>query len=155
MIATERHPSGWRWFPAALILALAAVAAVNCGMAYLAFHTFPGTAAEGGYDLGRAYDRVLAEASHQAALGWRVSATAGSDRRLVLRLSGAAFDAGSVTVDAQRPVGPAETRPVALARDADGRFVARDALPPGRWTLLIGVARGGDRMTSTQRLLVR
>ena len=57
--------SNWRWFPAAIMLALASVIAVNSFMIYSAYHSFPGAADTDGYDVGKMYDRVLAQASQQ------------------------------------------------------------------------------------------
>ena len=63
----------WRFFPWALIAALGVVVAVNIGMAVVgAAARFPGTAVDDAFDHSNDYDKVLATAEREAALGWTV-----------------------------------------------------------------------------------
>ena len=77
----------WRWFPHAMIAALGLVIVVNLYMVYDAYHTFPGVAGRDGFDLSNEYDRVLATAQRQTALGWQIEAEVADGRFPVLRLT--------------------------------------------------------------------
>jgi len=61
--------SAWRYFPLAVVAAMAVVIAVNFGMAWSAIRTFPGAAVRDTFDHSNDYDKVLNAAAQQAAHG--------------------------------------------------------------------------------------
>src|SRR5690348_6298573 len=112
--ATPRGRSAWRFFPWAVVGAIAVVVAVNAGMVYAAIYSFPG-AAEGdeGFALSNHYDVVLERAQREAALGWLVSAQTDDAGRPVVSLTdhaGAALHGATVEATAERPLGAPEKR---------------------------------------------
>ena len=104
-----RGQGEWWWFPFALVGALLGVVAVNGVMVYDAVSTFPGEAGQDGFDLSNAYDRVLAIAAEQAALGWHIGIEADGGRHAVLQATdsaGLGLEHATVAAQAERPLGP-------------------------------------------------
>jgi nitrogen fixation protein FixH len=152
--------SGWRFFPLAVIAAMAVVVAVNAGMVYAALHSFPGAAGgDEGFELSNHYDAVLAHARHEAALGWAMSAEADDEGRAVVTLlgrDGAPLHNASVNASAARPLGAPQTRTLGFHEAAGGRYVADTTLPvPGQWELTLSASVDGETMAATRRVIVR
>src|SRR5271166_6458543 len=146
-----RQASHWRWFPLGVVGAMLVVFAVNGGMIYAALHTFPGEAGEDGFDLSNSYNKVLSGVARQAALGWRVSTEADADAHPVLVLTdrgGLALEGAAVDAVAERPLGPLEKTKLTLLPSGNGRYVARETLAPGQWSLLLDVERDGETLSA-------
>jgi nitrogen fixation protein FixH len=146
----------WRWFPHWMIAAMALVFAVNGLMIYDAISTFPGQAGQDGFDLSNQYQRVLAAAEQQAALGWHVETTATAVPELQLTArDGTPLAPTAIEARVERPVGPPETTTLTFHQVTGARFQADSALSPGQWDLML-VVRAEDRVYSaTRRLIVR
>jgi nitrogen fixation protein FixH len=152
--------SAWRYYPHAVILSMAVVVAVNAGMVYLALHSFPGAAGgDEGFALSNHYDTVLAQAQHEAALGWTVAAQIDDSGKPVVTLAdrdGAPLHSASVAATAERPLGAPQTRMLAFRETAAGHYEADAALPlQGQWELTLTASSDGQTMAVTRRVIVR
>ncbi len=150
--------TGWRYFPHALIAGLGVVVLVNAGMVWSALHTFPGVAALDVFDHSNAYDEVLAQAAREAALGWTVRQD-GEAMAPTLALAdrdGQPLAGATVGAEARRPLGPDMTTEIAFEEVAPGRYAAAAPLPAaGQWELRLTVARVGQTMHATRRVVAR
>ena len=156
----SRGRSAWRYYPHAVIVSMAVVVAVNAGMIYVALHSFPGAAgSDEGFALSNHYDTVLAQAQHEAALGWTVTARTDDSGRPVVALAdrdGAPLHGASVAAIAERPLGAPQSRAVAFRETDAGRYVADTALPmQGQWELTLTASSDGQAMAVTRRVIVR
>jgi nitrogen fixation protein FixH len=150
--------NAYRWFPHWLIAGMIFAFLVNAYMVYAAVEGFPGVAGQDGFDLSKRYDKVMAAAAKQAALGWQVDATLGEAGRPVLHVTdqaGAPLSSASVQAEAERPLGPTERTALAFHAVDLSHYEADAALAPGQWDLLMTVTSGGSRYTTTGRLLVK
>ena len=148
----------WRWFPHGLIGAMAVVFAINGYMIYDAYSTFPGVAGRDGFDLSNEYQRVLATAQQQAALGWQIEADSTQDHYPVLLLTeryGAPLSDATITAQAERPLGPVEATPLTFHAIADGRYQADTTLFSGQWDVMLTVHADGRQYSATRRLIVK
>ncbi|MDB5375518.1 MAG: rane protein [Belnapia sp.] len=121
-----------RWIPWVFVGGMLLVLAVNGGLILAAIRTSSGVAISRPYERGRGYDRVLAAAARQDALGWSAE----------VAVEGAALLVGLHDRDGQ-PV--AATLTGLLQRPAERDAVPLDWLPlgPGRWSApLAGIRRG-------------
>jgi nitrogen fixation protein FixH len=148
----------WRWFPHAMIAALAFVIGVNLYMVYDAYLTFPGVAGRDGFDLSNEYKRVLATAQHQTELGWQIEAEVANGRFPVLRLTdrtGAPLQASTIHAQAERPVGPTDATSLAFRAVGDGRYQADTSLYSGQWDMMLTVQADGQDFKATRRVTVK
>lgn len=142
--------SPWRFYPHAVVAALAFVVMVNLAMVWSALVTFPGEAAHNGYDESNAYPALLRRAEAQRALGWRVTLAPEGGRGLRLSLEGRdGRPPGGMRIIAlaRRPVGPEEATPLHFAPGGDGVYHAAEPLPgAGQWDVLLTLrsAEGGE-----------
>jgi nitrogen fixation protein FixH len=137
------------------------VATVNAIMMYAAITTFAGTETSSSYKAGLAYKQEEAAASAQAALNWQV------DGQIVRTSSGAAM----LTVDlkdarqapvygidvAARLTHPLNARldhDIPLSRTGDSSFRGVTEATSGQWTLIVEVARDGERLYRTKSRVV-
>lgn len=142
---TERDfdPRRGRWIPWAFVGGMLLVVAVNAVLIFASVSTFTGVTVGGAYDRGRAYNRVLAEAARQDALGWRAEVAA----------EGGALLRVSVTDREGLPV-PGRLDGTLLA-PLEGMELplALVAVAPGRWQAAMpGLPRAGQweaRLTLT------
>ena len=113
------------------------------------------------YQRGVHWDDELAQRSRNAALGWRVVASAspirggyGSDLHIVLDDDAILpIEGASVVVRAVHVARAGDPVSVTLAPGAPGEYEARVPLErAGVWELRIDVHRGPDRFTATKRL---
>ena len=155
--AGRREPrSAWDWFPWAVAASLVVVIVINAGMIWTALRTFPGAAGADGFDLSNDYNKVLAAAARQQALGWRFAARLGEGNRIAVRLAdraGAPLAGAQLSAVAERPVGPRAVTPLAFHELVPGRFVADRSLPMGRWDVLLTARAGGQLLTTTVRVV--
>ncbi len=148
--------SAWRWFPHGLILSMLLVFAVNAWFVVVSLRSFPGAAGTDGFDLSNGYDRVLAAAAAQAALGWHVEATLDDAAHPVLRVvdrSGAPLQAAVIEARAERPIGPTDDTILTFRPAGSDRYRADATLAAGQWDVLLTVHSAGRSYSTTQRLI--
>jgi nitrogen fixation protein FixH len=137
------------------------VATVNAIMMYAAITTFAGTETSSSYKAGLAYKQEEAAATAQAALNWQV------DGQIVRSPAGEAILTVSVRDAKQAPVRGIDvtarlTHPlnarldhdIALSRTLDSGFRGTTEATAGQWTLIVEVARAGDRVYRTKSRVV-
>ncbi len=155
--------TSYRWIPWAFVGGLAVVVAANGALAYFAATSATGLVTQHPFERGNDYNRVLAAAATQDALGWRGTAHfigQGSGRgEIAVEFSDAAGRPLSgllVTTLIERPVEALPERTVSLRETAAGHYAAAVTLDrPGQWELRIGATRADDRFAFTQRIIVQ
>jgi nitrogen fixation protein FixH len=146
----------WRWFPVWLIAAMGVVFAVNGYMIYDALSTFPGQAGQDGFDLSNEYQRVLATAQQQAALGWHIEVSGAPIPELHLTdRNGMPLTPTSIDAQVERPVGPTDRMVLNFRPVGDGTFQADSPLPGGQWEMMLTVRADGRMYSATRRVIVR
>lgn len=128
------------------------VIVVNMVMARLATSTFGGVVVENSYVASQHYNRWLAEARAQDALGWDATASRLPDGRVTLALSGLPQGPVTATVIARHPLGRLPERRLVLTGPGDARLISAEALPAGRWRLRIELAAAGRDWRKEQDL---
>jgi nitrogen fixation protein FixH len=137
------------------------VAIVNAIMMYAAITTFAGTETSSSYKAGLAYKQEAAAAAAQAALNWQV------DGRIVRSPAGEAVLTVSVkdakhapvrgidvTARLAHPLNARLDHDIALSRMSDSGFRGATEATAGQWTLIVEVAREGDRVYRTKSRVV-
>jgi nitrogen fixation protein FixH len=156
------------WIPWAFAGALGLVLAVNLVLAYAAVSSAPGPAAARPFEEGNGYNKVLAQAARQDALGWTgeivFQAIAGSgatrpagELRVRLRdRSGNPVLGAAIEAQLRRPVGPPESLDLRLAEHRDGAYATPVELPRvGQWDVRIFARRGADTVEEVSRIVVQ
>jgi nitrogen fixation protein FixH len=148
-----------RWIPWVYVAGMLIVFAVNGVLILFALRSFPGLSVDAPFQRGVQYNRVLAEAEKQAALGWQIKAAFAGDRNgLVIEAfdrDGHALADLDIAVRISRPVEAMAEIPVALRYAGAGRYVGVVELPKsGQWDVHIdATARTGARVQITRRLV--
>jgi len=159
----ERTADGARrssWIPWAFVAFFVVVFTVNGIMTYIALESWTGLETKDYYEKGIAYNKALAGARRQAALGWKVDVTFTPTDAAHGRLSVAMHDkAGEALTDAQvralfiRPTQEGYDSKIALTDFGEGRYGAEVTLPlPGQWDLVVLGTHDGVTYQSTQRI---
>ena len=146
----QRTFTGWH-MAAILVSFFAAVIGVNSLNAYLAGSTFGGAVVENSYVASQDYKRWLDEAKAEHALGWDEVTTWRPDGRVVIALNGVPEKA-VVKAMARHPLGTLPDRGLTFDRQANGRFLSRQALPEGRWDVRLTIAAEGHIWRRQERL---
>jgi len=149
--------------PLAFVGAFAVVAAANGALIYEAFRSQPALVSAKSFEEGRAYNRELAAAARQAALGWspelELAPRAGEPAELVLRFAdrdGGPVESLAIAARLVRAVGRDAAIELAPAETAAGRYVAAVVLPaPGLWQLELVARRGEDEFVLARRITAR
>jgi nitrogen fixation protein FixH len=145
-----------------LVAFFAVVAGVNAVMIRAAVSTFGGVETENAYQTGRAFAREIAAVAAQDALHWQVNARVSAQAEAT-RVEVVAHDAADrplaglqATAWLVHPTDRRADQVVSLSEDAPGRFLGRSAPLAGQWTLVIELARAGDRVfRSKNRVFLR
>jgi nitrogen fixation protein FixH len=132
-----------------IVAFFAVVVAVNLVMARAASATFGGVVVKNSYVASQHYNRWLDEAAREKALGWTLEARRDADNRLDVTLAGAPGDA-ALAAQARHPLGRQPGFALAFAAQGGGRFVSREVLPPGRWTVRFEASSAGKRFRHEQ-----
>jgi len=119
------------------------VIVVNLVMARLAVSTFGGVVVENSYVASQEFNRWLEEAEAERALGWEAVTAWRPDGRLAIAVDGPG-ETASLAGIARHPLGRLEDRELSFERAANGTYVSREILPPGRWTLRLRVEYAGQ-----------
>ena len=112
------------------------VIGVNAVMATVAGRSFGGTVVDNSYVASQHFNRWLNEAKAQEKLGW-TAALAGQDGRL----SVATINGARVTGLASHPLGRLPEQKLSFGADGQGRYIAHQLLPKGRWRVHLQVAK--------------
>lgn len=151
------------WIPWLFVAFAVVVLTANGILIWLANRTWPGLVTERPYDYGLTYNRNLAAAERQAALGWegRLSArlTRGFEGEATFELRGAdggPLGGAEVTAAFERPSQTALDFTVPLAEDGAGSYRAGFTLPAaGLWAIHVTARRGEDLFVLRERLVLR
>lgn len=163
--AAAGRSRGW-WYPWLFVGGLGLVVAVNGVLITVAIDSFSGLQTTQPYERGLEYNRILASARAQEALGWQVTldvtpvGEGGLPQRVDIEArfldpEGRGLDGMAVEALLLRPAARGHDLEVPLVGRGGGRYVASPDLPlRGQWELRI-VAAGKD-MTwqSSRRILV-
>lgn len=132
------------WHVAAMFVAFfGTVIAVNFTMASFASSTFGGIVVENSYVASQNYNDWLAEAEASEKLGWSVTPRRDDSGQLVL-LTQSVPAGAAVEAMARHPLGHQPDVALTFEAQPDGRYVAREALPAGRWTLRTTITSADD-----------
>jgi nitrogen fixation protein FixH len=136
MAATHKPLTGWHVL-AMFIAFFGVIFAVNFTMAYLANSTWSGLVVANGYVASQSFDKDLAKARAQEALGWQVAFTSSGDRiRLTFAdAAGQKIDGLSITGDLERTVTDKEDQKLTFSPWVLASTAHRQRCPPasGRW----------------------
>ncbi|MBO9602721.1 MAG: FixH family protein [Novosphingobium sp.] len=135
-----RNFNGWHMF-AILCAFFGVVIAVNITMATYASTTFGGIVVENSYVASQEFNRWLDEAKAERALGWQAFAKRTASGKVEIALTGAPADV-TLAAEARHPLGRLPDRALHFAAIGDGRFLSRESLPAGRWTLRLEARAG-------------
>ncbi len=156
MVQTMR-PSD-RFIPWLFVLGMLIVVIVNGALIYFATSTWSGLTADRSYERGRSYNRALASATRQEALGWAYALDI-SARQIAIVVSdrdGQPLSTALVGVELSRPIGPADRRMVQLTASGGGRHVAAvDPMAAGQWEARLKIQRGEETYFATERVMVK
>ena len=152
--------SGDRWIPWVFVAFFGVVFAVNAAMIWVAFATWPGLETQSAYQKGLAYNRTLAAAKAQEALGWRVdldlAPAGGRLARLKLTLAdryGDLIEDARVTAAFVRPTYGGHDVELVVPHDHGGVYHAEAALPlAGLWELQLTAESRGDTYRLRRRV---
>lgn len=155
--------SGRSFIPWIFVGFFAVVAAANAIMIWVGMTTWPGLVTEGAYERGLNYNRNLAAAEAQAALGWQVRWRAtlehGREGRIEVELAdrdGMPIDTARVEATFLRPGDENRDFALELAPEGRGRHAAAFTLPAvGRWIVHLRAVRGDERWVDEKRLVLR
>jgi nitrogen fixation protein FixH len=157
------------WFvPWLFVLGFAVVFVANGGLVYFALRSAPGLVSDHAYDEGLSYNRVLAQAAAEDALGWRgqVAFVAGAPVQgrtrsgtIKVRLrerGGAALSGAALELRIERPLGPGDTMTLRLDEGRPGEYAAPLTLPQiGQWEVHVTAQRFADSFEMTKRIEIR
>ncbi len=142
MAATGKPITGWHVL-AMLVAFFGVIIGVNLTMAYFANSTWSGLVVANGYVASQSFDRDLARARAQEALGWKVgfSFERGGIRLSFADAQGAPIDSLAITGKLERPVTDKQDQALAFAALGGGAYSAPATLSAGVWEVEID-ARG-------------
>lgn len=161
-----KRPRGW-WYPWLFVAGLGLVVAVNGAMIGFAVGSFSGLETAHPYERGLDYNRTLAAARTQDALGWQVAfdivpigqGALPQPVEIAARFTGRDgndLDGLTVEVELVRPATQGHDMTLSLVRQGDGRYVAPAQLPlRGQWELRIAATGEGAAWQSSRRIVVR
>ena len=146
--------TGWHVL-AGVAAFFAVVIGVDVLFTVLAVRTFPGQVSVTPYEDGLLYNRRIAQADAQAALGWRAAAGAEPGVVVVAVRDAESRPLGGLTVSGrlQRPATEAGRRQVRFLETAPGRYEATTGSISGAWDLTAeAVDAQGRRFVAERRL---
>lgn len=150
----QKRPDGW-WYPWIFVAGFAIVLSVNVTMIFFATTTFNGLETADPYEKGVAYNKEIAAADAQAALGWsgdfsvagvRPSGEEGRQAALRFRVQakdGSPVDGLVVVAELRRPTKAGMDQKVELLPSAPGEYGAVVTVPlAGLWDVRVISTRG-------------
>jgi nitrogen fixation protein FixH len=162
MMARMMAGAGHRdhWIPWVFVAFFGVVLAANGAMIWIAFATWTGLETEGAYQKGLDFNRALAAARAQGALGWQVdldlSSADGRLARLELTLADrhhSLIEDAKVTATFVRPTQAGHDLGLEVPHIHAGVYRAEAALPlAGVWDLHLAAQSGGDTYRLRRRI---
>jgi nitrogen fixation protein FixH len=146
MSMAENHKPLTGWHVLAMFIAFFGVIfTVNFTMAYLANSTWSGLVVANGYVASQSFDKDLAKARAQEALGWKVGFDFTQDRvRLTFEdKAGQKIDALLITGDLERTVTDRQDQKLTFQPMGAGVYTAPANLSPGVWEVEIDAEGNG------------
>ncbi len=150
MKAFTTGPFTGKHFTAIIVAFFAVVIGVNLLMARLASSTFGGVVVENSYVASQEFNTWLEQARKEKALGWTAEVIRLRDGRLSVLLAKAPSAGVTLSAVARHPLGQTPDQALQFSRQADGRFVSKRALPPGRWRVRFEAAAAELRWRTEQ-----
>jgi nitrogen fixation protein FixH len=153
-----------RWIPWMFVLGMLTVVGANATLVYFAMQSWGGLVTDRAFERGASYNRLLAAAAAEAALGWKADvdfepAANGKGPNLVIALRNAEqqpMARAVVAVEARRPLEAQEPVILSMRYVGEGRYAgAADDLRPGQWDIRLTVVNEGSAAHFTQRIVVR
>jgi nitrogen fixation protein FixH len=141
--APSRRFTGWHML--AIMLAMfGTIIAVNLVMARSAISTFGGTVVDNSYVASQKFNRWLADARAQEALGWKLSIDLDPARTVRIATDSPMGPLYAATIDAVaiHPLGRAPEQKLRFVNIGGGVFTSDRPLPKGRWLLRMEVREG-------------
>jgi nitrogen fixation protein FixH len=149
-VLSGRHVLIW------LLGFFAVVMAANGAFVFFALRTHPGIESEDAYRKGLTFNRTIAAAERQNALGWKGAATyaGGTLRATIADAAGRPVTGLVAEVLFRRPVAEGNDVAAALTERAEGVYAAAVTLPlKGQWDVVIEARRrDGARFAFETRL---
>ena len=141
----KRPFTGWH-MTVILVTFFGIVIAVNFTMARLAIGGFGGTVVDNSYVASQNFNRWLAKAEAQDALGWDEDITLDNARHVIVAVSakGVVLTGVMATGEAVRPVGAKTVIALDFEAVEDGSLRSRMPLPRGRWRADLTVRKNTD-----------
>lgn len=149
MTVQKQRKPGW-WYPYIFVAGFGVIIAVNGTMAYFASSTFTGLKTERSYDDGLKFNKTLAAAEAQRALGWSVVTdvapkadlpNGGKLANVYLEYkdkAGQPLNDLTVKVTFLRPVQAGLEQTVTLAPVGEGKYRGEIELPlKGQWQIAV------------------
>ncbi len=151
-----------RWIPWLFVAFFGVVLVVNVTLLVAALHTWTGLETTDAYERGLAYNRALAAAAKQEALGWQVTFnfTREADRRGLIEVGledrfGNFLQKAEVTARFVRPTQEGYDRTVTVEHQYGARYSAEVELPlAGQWEVRLSAAEGGQQYQLAKRIFV-
>ncbi len=157
--------AGDRWIPWIFVAGMLVVVAVNVGLVYFAVDSWTGLAVERPYERGLAYNKVLAAAARQEALGWHLNLSLrrpdhASDDVVIIEArdrDGRPLNGLTIEAELTRPLEPTPPQIYALRPVGEGRYAGRidGELRPGQWDVRLSAFRGDDVFHARHRAFLR
>lgn len=170
MIASQatrnsRWSKSGNWIPWVFAAGMLAAVAANGALVYFAFRSWTGVSAAHAYQRGLDYNRVLAVAAREEALGWQASVAIRRSEDLpdhgevVLHLrdrEGRPLDGVRLVIELVRPLEALPSIPVPMVTGGAGRYTgALETLPrAGQWDVRLAATRGEDAVHIYQRVFL-
>ena len=162
--SAARPASRDRWIPWVFVAGMLVVVAVNATLVYFALNSWDGLVTNKAFERGIAYNRLIAEAAAEEALGWKAdvayqAGTNGKAPALVVTLhttDGRPMDRAAIAIEADRPVEAQAPVSIDVRYVGEGRYAAdAAALRAGQWDVRMTVASDGHEAHYTRRIFVR
>lgn len=147
----------WGFFPYAIALGLALVAAVDGTIVWTALRTFPGKVTHSQFEDSNRYDAILQNAAREAALGWtaEMSVLAGAPRLKLIDRDGQKIEGARVVGQATRPLGNNTPIELTFRAVAPGDYLADIVLSEaGQWEIDLTASVSGKRIHLARRVVV-
>lgn len=146
----RREFTGWHML-AVLVGGFGVVIAVNLYMASVAIGSFSGVVVPNSYVASQNYNRWLAEARAQQALGWQAQLQRLDDGRLEVLTRSVPADA-HIEAEARRALGDADWQQIVFEPASEGRWVSLSPIGAGRWKVRLFLQHEGEEWASEEDL---